>query len=198
MFIRMVDESLELMLRTELPFPREIGDISFEVPSSKWSGGITRPTVNLFLFDITRSSVPNRAPMRRVDANGKGERRAPQPMIELNYMVSAWVGKDVVESHQLLGEVISRIAGLDMVPAEYTNPKLTSSILLSFVEDDRHRARDIWAGAENSLQAGFSMHCTVAADTFGWTLEPAPVTGIASYTRRPGDGDSGSDTTAAG
>lgn len=189
MFIRMVDESLELMLRTELPFPHDIGDVSFDVPTSQWSGGITRPTINLYLFDISRSSVPNRAAVRRVDADGKGERRAPQPMIELNYLVSAWVGANPLESHQLLGEVISRIAGLDLVPAEYVASGLTSSILLSFVEDDRHRARDIWAGADNKLQAGFSMHCTVAADSFGWTPEAAPVIGIASVTR-------GSDETA--
>jgi hypothetical protein len=179
MFIRMVDESLELMLRTQVPFPAEAGDVSFDVPSSTWSNGLTRPTINLFLFDITRSAQPNRAVLQRTDeGTGKAQRRVPQPMIELNYMVSAWVGGDAVESHQLLGEIISRVAGLDQVPVEFLMAEQESSIMLSFVEDDRHRARDIWNGANNSLQAGFSMHCTVAADTFGWTPTPAAVTAI--------------------
>lgn len=184
MFIRMVDESLELMLRTQLPFPPDVGDVVFDVPGSAWSAALTRPTINLFLFDISRSPQPNRAATRRVDENGRGERRAPQPMIELNYMVSAWVGGDTVQSHQLLGETISRIAGLDQVPAEFVSEALESSILLSFVEDDRHRARDIWNGAGNTLRAGFSMHCTVAADTYGWTPEPTAITAIEGATGR--------------
>lgn len=173
MFIRLVDDSLEHMLRAELPFPEEAGDVSFDVPSSAWSGSVTRPTINLFLFDITRSSQPNRG-FRRETEDGRHERRRPQPMIELNYMISAWVANDARESHHLLGEVISRIATRDAVPQEFTAPQLDGTILLSFVEDDRHRARDIWNGANNALQAGFSMHVTVPADAFGWTLEPKP------------------------
>ncbi|GAB2460697.1 Pvc16 family protein [Jatrophihabitans fulvus] len=178
MFIRLVDDSLEHMLRAELPFPEEAGDVSFDVPSSAWAGSVTRPTVNLFLFDISRSSQPNRFTRRASAEDGRTERRKPQPMIELNYMISAWVGNDPRESHQLLGEVLSRFAARDALPAEYVAPELEAPILISFVEDDRHRARDIWNGANNSLQAGFSMHVTVPADTFGWTLEPRGVTMI--------------------
>ncbi len=184
MFIRLVDGSLETMLRTQLPLPAEAGDISFEVPSSSWSKALRRPTVNLFLFDISRSGQPNRAAMHRVDANGKGQRRAPQPMIELNYLVSAWVPGDTLGGHQLLGEVISRVAGLDQIPDRFVPEQLDGSIVLSFVEDDRHRAREIWNGAGNALQAGFSMHCTVPADTFGWAPEPTRITSIEGTTPR--------------
>lgn len=183
MFIRIVDESLERLLRGALPFPDESGDVSFTVPTRTWSDGLTRPTINLYLFDVTRSSQPNRATIRRVDETGRAERRPPQPMIELNYMVSAWTGEPLAD-HELLGAVISSIAGLDTLPAQYLPNEDSSSVILSFVEDDRHRARDIWNGAGNSLRAGFSMHATVAADTFGWSPEPALITGIASDTRR--------------
>jgi hypothetical protein len=182
-FIKIVDDGLERLLRTELPFPPSVGDISFETPSRSWSDQLRRSTINLFLFDITRSAQPNRASMRRVDQNGNAERRPPQPMIELNYLVSAW-GDTAADGHHLLGEVISRIAGLDVLPPEYLSESLTSSVFLSFVEDDRHRARDIWNGAGNSLRAGFSMHATVAADSFDWAPEPALITGIQGNTSR--------------
>jgi hypothetical protein len=176
-FIKIVDEGLERLLRTELPFPPSVGDISFDTPSQVWSDRLRRNTINLFLFDITRSPQPNRAQVRRVDQSGHAERRPPQPMIELNYLVSAW-GDTAIDGHHLLGEVISRIAGLDVLPPEYLTENLTSSIYLSFVEDDRHRARDIWTGAGNTLRAGFSMHATVAADSFDWAPEPALATGV--------------------
>jgi uncharacterized protein DUF4255 len=186
MFIRMVDEGLERLLRTELPMPAIAGDVSFAVPSRDWSESLVKPTVNFYLFDVSRSAMPSRSSTRRVNASGKGERRGPPPMIELNYMVSAW-DDEVLRAHELLGGVISLIARLDMVPETYLDDSLESSVQLSFVEDDRHRARDIWNGAGNALRAGFSMHATVAADAGGWSPEAAPITGIKGVTKRGTD-----------
>jgi len=189
-FIRIVDEGLERFLRAQVPLPEDAADVSFEIPSSNWAAALSRVTVNLFLFDVTRSSQPNRAAVRRVDESGKGERRAPQPMVELDYLVSAWAGNPRDE-HQLLGSVLSRIAGLDTLPPEYLPRPLSSSVHLTFVEDERHRARDIWNGAGGTLKAGFAMQVTVAADTFGWTPEPAAVTSIEGATRASNGSKSG-------
>lgn len=182
MFIRVVDEGLERFVRAELPLSEELGDVSFAVPNSDWSAQLSRIAVNLFLYDVTRSPHPNRAAVRRVDDNGKGERRRPQPMIELSYLVSAWAG-DPRDEHQLLGEVLSRIAGLDVLPEQYLPRPLSSSVHVSLAEDDRHRARDIWNGAGGRLKAGFSLQLTVAADTFDWTDEPTRITSILGAAR---------------
>jgi hypothetical protein len=186
MFIRVVDESLERMLRAELPLPEELGDVTFEIPNSTWAAQLSRITVNLFLYDVTRSSHPNRAAQRRVGDDGRGERRAPQPMIELDYLVSAWAGSPRDE-HQLLGDVISRVAAMDALPDKYLTGPLSSSVHLAFVEDERHRARDIWNGAGGTLKASFSMQVTVASDTFQWADEPPAITRIESApsARRP-------------
>ncbi len=175
MFIRIVDDGLERLIRDRLPLPEDAGDVSFDIPTPTWAAQLSRITVNLYLFDVSRSSQPNRAALRRVDENGKAQRRAPQPMVELDYLVSAWAGGPRDE-HQLLGEVISRVASLDTLPVEYLPTELSSSVHLNLVEDDRHRARDIWSGAGGTLKASFTLQVTVAADTFGWTPEPPPVT----------------------
>lgn len=181
MFIRAVDEGLEAMLRAELPLPEELGDITFDTPGNGWAAQLSRITVNLFLFDVNRSDHPNRAPVRRVDENGKGERRAPQPMVELNYLVSAWAGSPRDE-HQLLGDVLSLLAAVDILPEHYLPVALSSSVHVSFVEDERLRARDIWNGAGGTLKASFSIKVTVAADSFGWRDEPTAITSIQGST----------------
>jgi hypothetical protein len=187
MFIRVVDEGLERLLRAVVPLPEELGDVSFETPTSGWSAKLSRITINLYLYDVNRSSHPNRAAVRRVDENGRGERRAPQPMVELNYLVSAWAGSPRDE-HQLLGDVISRVAAVDILPPEYLSSPLASSVHLAFAEDDRHKARDVWNGAGGTLKASFPLQVTVAADSFAWADEPTAVTRIESMAAARGSG----------
>ncbi len=183
MFIRKVDEGFARLLREELPFSSDDGDISFEVPTRTWSDALIRPTVNLYLFDLSRSGEPSRLPTRRVGEDGRNEQRPPAPMIELNYSVSAWAG-DPLGSHELLGRVISRIGMLDVFPAEYLEEEFESTVRITFIEDDRHRARDIWNGAGNLMRASFSMHVTVAADSSAWAPGALSVSGITGVTRR--------------
>jgi hypothetical protein len=77
MFIRTVDDGLEKLLRAELPLPDDLGDVTFEAPTSGWSAQLSRITVNLFLYDVARSELPSRSLTQRQDSNGRPERRAP-------------------------------------------------------------------------------------------------------------------------
>lgn len=194
MFIRVVDEGLERLVRAEVPLPEDVGDVSFDVPAGTWAAALARPTVNLFLYEVSRSDHPNRAPTRRVEADGTRERRAPQPMVQLNYLISAWAGS-ARDEHQLLGEVISRLAGRDVLPPDYLPHPLSSSVHL--VLGDADRQRDIWSGAGGTLKAAFTLHASVAADTFGWTREPPLVTRIESAAQRGADGTARSGAGAA-
>jgi Pvc16 N-terminal domain len=183
-FIRIVDEGLERLVRAEVPLSDDVGDVNFDVPTATWSAALSRPTVNLFLYDVARSDHPN-PPMRRVDENGTRQRRAPQPMVQLSYLISAWAGNPRDE-HQLLGEVISRFAGLDTLSPDYLPQPFSSSVYLSLVAEDVERTRSIWSGAGGTLKAGFALQVAVAADTFGWVQEPPLVTGIEGRSTRPG------------
>jgi hypothetical protein len=114
-------------------------------------------------------------------------------MMELGYQVSAWAGSPRDE-HQLLGEVIGCLAAVDILPADYLSAQLSSSVHLNLGDDDRYRARDIWAGAGGALKASFVLQATVAADSFGWTPEPPVVTAIEAAAWRPTDASATSST----
>lgn len=174
MFIRDVDEGLEKLLRAHLPLPEHIGDISFDAPTTTWSAQLSRLTVNLFLYHLDRSSQPTRSPQRRVDENGRAERRGAQPMIELGYLVSAWAGSPRDE-HQLLGDVTSLLAGLAALPPEYCSPALNSAVTLTFGTDDFTRPRDVWQGVNGQLKACGVLKATVASDTWDWGEEAPAV-----------------------
>ncbi len=56
--ITTIDRGLESLLRTSLPLPDDLGDVSFDAPERSWGAQLSRVTVNLFLFDIARSTLP--------------------------------------------------------------------------------------------------------------------------------------------
>jgi hypothetical protein len=181
MFIRSVDEGLEQFLRAGLPLPPEVGDVSFDAPDGTWAAQLSRLTVNLYLYDVTRSTQPSRAPMQRSTGQGAPQRRTPQPMVELGYLVSAWAGTPRDE-HQLLGDVVSLVAAHEHLAPELLGAPVSSSVWLNFGDDSHNRPRDLWSALGGSLKASFTLHVTVAADSFDWTEQAPAVQRIVALT----------------
>jgi hypothetical protein len=173
MFITRVDSSFERLLRARLPLPAEVGDVVFDAPTANWSATLSRITVNLVLYDVQHSTMPSTT-AQRGGADHAGMRRRPLPMMQLGYLVSAWAGSPRDE-HQLLGDVVSILTGLDQMPAEFTDPELQSPIRFVLKEDPRNVSRDIWAAAGGQLKASVLLQAVTAADTFDWTAEPPAV-----------------------
>lgn len=173
MFVGVVESGLEKFVRQELPLPEDVGDVAFEVPNSTWAAQLSRVTVNLFLYDVARSSHPVRAATRR-ELNGTGQKRTPQPMVELSYLASAWAGS-IKDEHLLLGDLISRLVAVNEIPPELMPQELSSSAALSFADDSLNKNREIWSGLGGQLKASFTLHVHVAADTFDWVAEAPPV-----------------------
>lgn len=181
MFISHVDSGLEKLLRTRLPLPEEMGDVSFDAPSGTWSAQLSRITVNLFLYDVQRSNQPS-APATRTLDGAPAQRRRPQPMMQLGYLVSAWAGSPRDE-HQLLGDVVSIMAGVEAIPDDLLPDELSSTVRLGLGDSD-NKVREIWASSGGSLKASFSLMVTVAADTFDWELTPPSVERISGMASR--------------
>jgi hypothetical protein len=176
-FIRTIDESLERLVRAELPLPDDLGDVTFEAPTSNWSAQLSRITVNFFLYDVGLSDEPPRSAVRRVLPNGQGERRGPLPIIRLGYLVSAWAGSPRDE-HQLLGDLITRFASRSVLADEFLTGPLSSSVHLRLFTDEVNKPRDVWSGSGGQLKASFTLEASVAADTFSWQDEAPGVTSI--------------------
>lgn len=181
-FIANVDAGLERMVRERLPLPEDIGDVTFDAPTSTWSAQLSRITVSLFLYDVRRSTQPSRSAVSRVDADGRGLRRRPQPMVELAYLVSAWAGSPRDE-HQLLGDLVSMVSGTDVVPPEVFPTELSTSVTLA-TGDDRNLGRELWSGIGGGLKASVSLIATVGADAFDWQEQAPPVERISAMADR--------------
>jgi Pvc16 N-terminal domain len=139
-FIGLVDDALEGFLRARLSSGEggftDSPDVSVAAPTAQWAALLTRPTVNLHLFRVGRSTETVRAPQRRFDANGRPERRAATvQMIDLRYAVTAWA-PDAATEHRLLGRVVSLFAVVTAVPAEFVADSMGAPITVSFAPLD--------------------------------------------------------------
>lgn len=187
MFISNVDSGLERMVRERLPLPEDIGDVVFDAPTSTWSAQLSRITVSMFLYDVRRSSQPSRSATARVDGDGRGLRRRPQPMVELAYLVSAWAGSPGDE-HQLLGDLVSMVTGTDSVPPTMFPIEMTTSVTLA-MGDERHTSRELWTAVGGGLKASVTLIATLGADVFDWEQQAPPVTRIQAMADRMADDD---------
>lgn len=177
MLIPVVEDGLESYLRAVLPLSREVGDVSFEAPDSTWSAQVNRITVNLFLYSVSRSPLPPRPAASRPGADGRLEQRAPLPMVQLSYLVSAWAGS-TRDEHQLLGDVLTRLVAQQVLPTEHLSTPLSSNVQLTLATDELNRPRDLWSGLGGTLKASFTLHATVASDAFGWETAARGVSSI--------------------
>ena len=103
--IQHLDTSLERHFRAIVPLPQAV-DVSFATPDRRWGAARTKPTVNLFLWDVrrdTRSAASGFSEERLED--GGVRRHLPDPEVSLRYLVTAWAGEPRDE-HQLLGAVL--------------------------------------------------------------------------------------------
>lgn len=71
--------------------PTEV-EVRFEVPEKAWLETLTRPTLNLYLFDIQENTEVRQADPQAGRAGGRGAWRMPPRRFDLRYMLCAFTG----------------------------------------------------------------------------------------------------------
>jgi Pvc16 N-terminal domain len=167
MLIPLVEQGLEKLVRTALPLPEQVGGVSFDPPSRTWAAQLSQITVSMFLFGIGRSAQPPRPVPDRTGSDGQLQRRRPVPMIELNYLVSAWAG-NVRDEHELLGDVLGCFLTHQMLPTDLAAPALLSTVQIALAPTDSGRIKDVFASVDGAMRACFEVVLTTALDTGTW------------------------------
>ncbi len=172
MIIPTVDSGLEAMIRKALPLPPALGDVNFDPPSGTWSAQLNRIPVNLFLFGVGRSPQPPRpAADRTVD--GRAQRRAPLPMVQMHYLVSAWAGT-VRDEHQLIGDTLTVFLLSQVLPPEHLPADISAGVQLAVAPHDNNRAKDVWSTVGGTIKPSFELIVTTASDALPYVdLPPA-------------------------
>jgi hypothetical protein len=119
-----LDESLRGLLKGELERHGFEGiEIAFDAPTREWSGQLSAPAVNLFLYDLRESEEHRESGWTR-QRIGNEFLEAPPPMVmEISYAITAWA-QAVEDEHRLLSQVLSLLYSFPTLPTEVLNGRL--------------------------------------------------------------------------
>src|SRR5579871_4813914 len=122
-----LDETIRQLLIKGVPLDLSEVDVSFEAPDREWSGRLSRPTINCFLYDVRENLVLRATDFETMRNNGKGittSKRFPA-RIDATYQVTIWA-RAPEDEHQLLWRVLVVL---------FRNPVLSDEILQGSLKD---------------------------------------------------------------
>jgi len=152
------DEALRALLKRELARHGFEGvDIAFDAPARDWSGKLTNPTVNCYLYDLREATEQASATPRDVRVNGGAVvERPPALKLEATYAVTAWT-KAVEDEHRLLSQVLAILFSHRTFPADLVAEHLSASVAAGGLQTSVGRPRedksDFWSAVGGQYKA---------------------------------------------
>ena len=114
--IQDVDATLKELLVQNVPIDASAIDIKFEMPNKDWSATVSKPTINLFLYDV-RENHELRDNTRLFNRTGPDAgTESPAPVrVDLAYLITVWT-TDIADEHQLLGRILTTLVKFPVLP----------------------------------------------------------------------------------
>ncbi|MEU0885645.1 DUF4255 domain-containing protein [Lentzea sp. NPDC005914] len=165
--LHLLDESLEEFLRAEVPLPRSEIDIAFAAPDKEWSARVSRPTINLYLWDVRRNLSARELGIETVRSeDGQVRQRPPLPKVDCRYLITAWTS-DMRDEHALLGATLAallRVPELDgrYLHEMYRSVKPIPSLTLGLGGGQENS--DFWSALGGQLKPGLDVTVTATVD----------------------------------
>jgi hypothetical protein len=170
-----VDEALRKLLVKEIPIKRSEVDIQFDQPKREWSSRLSKPTLNLFLFDV-RENLRLRGAEQYTTINradGTTEVRRNPVRLDLRYLLTAWV-KEAEDEHLLLSSALASLFRNPHLTKEYLSKQLQQQptpILVDVANFPPEigpvdKFSEIWGVLDNEMRPGVIVTVTISLDPY--------------------------------
>jgi hypothetical protein len=187
-----LDETLRTMLRRELERHGFDGvEIAFDAPSREWSGQLSAPTVNLFLYDLREATDSRQIEWNHQRGNGQAHDVRPPMIMECSYAVTAWT-QAVEDEHRLLSQVLAVLFAFPVLPEDAMSDRLAGLADRHAVEGRIAQPKadgkaDFWNAVGGQYKASLDYVVTLACES-GVALERGPEVRTQSMGTRLSDG----------
>jgi Pvc16 N-terminal domain len=179
--IQHVDRALEQLFRRSEALADSTIEFSFDAPDRTWGAARTRPTVNVYLWEVARNPAYQRSGMQqRVGDDGAVQRRPAMPVVDLHYLVTAWATEQGDE-HHLLGSLIEVILATPRLPdAVLPEPLKGARCGLALAPYEKRIPGEFWSALDGRLKPGLQVEINLPFEVFAWkdTAPPAESVGV--------------------
>lgn len=167
-----LDEALRQLLVRDLPIKNNEIDVTFDQPRREWSARLSRPTLNLFLYDLRENvSLRQTAPPWQIQRTGDGtvtRRRKPVRM-DFKYMITAWTS-EAADEHRLLGSTLLTLFRNPFLPEDLLSERLQDQPepvpIMVAQPDTFQQPADIWNAIDNEIRPAVGCDVTLAVDPY--------------------------------
>ena len=163
-----LDESIRRLLTEQGNLDSGEVDIAFDMPTREWAGRLTKPTVNLHLYDIRENTELRDASAWQVQRgpNNTAIKSRPVLRLDLTYSVTAFA-KAVEDEHRLLSRLLLTF---------FQHPILPEEVLQGLVSGQEIRTTtgnpngifpspaDYWGALDNDLRPSIEYRLTLRMD----------------------------------
>ena len=172
-----LDEALRQLLMKEIPIKNGEVDISFEQPKREWSARLSRPTLNLFLYDLRENRKLRQSQEWMIEQNRDGtvtQRRQPA-RVDLYYLVTAWAN-DPDDEHNLLARCLMALFRQPHLPEKLLPDSLhhqPAPIPLQVAQEEiLSNPSDVWNVLDNEMRPAIVLTITLAIDPYQPLVTP--------------------------
>lgn len=152
-------------------------DVVFETPTGEWAGQLTRPTVNIFLCDVRKSTRPGQSgPDGGRNGAGRATESAPALRVDCIFAVTAW-SKAVTDEHRLLSQVLGVLYAYPVLNGQLGDRFDTGAqrfeIQASVGEQRPEQRSDFWRSVGGVYKPALDYVVTLSVES-GITVERGP------------------------
>ena len=189
-----LDRTIEKLLIAEVPIENGKIDVKFEQPTREWSARLSRPTINLFLYDVRENNVLRQPQWERVvRQDGRtiprsiAQKRTPF-RVDCHYILTTWA-PEVQDEHTLLSRAMLALFRNPVLPDKYLVDELNEQPFKLMAQLARHdkliNPAELWGAMDNVIRPSVSYIITLSMDP--WTPVTSPI--VLSYTLTEGQAD---------
>jgi hypothetical protein len=173
-----LDETLGKLLEKGMPIKNGEIEVKFDQPKREWSSRLSRPTVNLFLYDVRENVTLRQHQWEQIQgSNGGGIHLKRSPYrVDCYYMLTTWAN-DPADEHHLLTRALLALFRHPTLPEQELVGGLKGQ---PFEIQARLAAHDhltnpaeVWSALDNEMRPSVSYIVTLALDPWSETTTPA-------------------------
>jgi len=165
-----LDETIRQVLIKGIPLDLSEVDVSFDAPDREWSGRLSRPTINCFLYDVRENLDMRATDFEQMRNNGKGTtttKRFPA-RIDATYQITIWA-RAPEDEHQLLWRTLVVLFRNPILPEDILQGSLKNQLYptpTKVIQPNQARANpaELWQSIDNRIRPALTYTVTVPLD----------------------------------